>query len=75
MKFLKGTISEDEWVAFWEEVKRAGYTDEYIREEVFNLLFLYFYIKILTNSRILFLLFENQKYLKIFQNICIILFN
>ena len=29
-----GDISEDEWISFWEEVKKSGYTDEEIREEV-----------------------------------------
>jgi hypothetical protein len=29
-----GNISEDEWVAFWEAVKRAGHTEEEILDEV-----------------------------------------
>mgnify|MGYP002620469771 CR=1 FL=1 len=29
-----GAISEEEWIFFWEEVKRAGHTDKEISEEV-----------------------------------------
>lgn len=31
-----GTISEDEWMQFWEEVKRSGHSDDEIREEVYD---------------------------------------
>ena len=29
-----GAISEDEWMFFWEEVKKAGHTDQEILDEV-----------------------------------------
>ncbi len=29
-----GAISEEEWIFFWEEVKKAGHTDKEISEEV-----------------------------------------
>jgi len=31
-----GTISEDEWIEFWNSVKRSGHTEEEISEEVNN---------------------------------------
>jgi EF hand len=30
-----GTISEDEWLQFWEEVKKSGHSDDEIRDEVY----------------------------------------
>eukprot|EP01016_Furgasonia_blochmanni_P043033 TRINITY_DN578_c0_g1_i11.p3 TRINITY_DN578_c0_g1~~TRINITY_DN578_c0_g1_i11.p3 ORF type:complete len:116 (-),score=17.85 TRINITY_DN578_c0_g1_i11:367-714(-) len=32
-----GNISEDEWVAFWEVVKKSGHTEKEITEELDNL--------------------------------------
>jgi Ca2+-binding EF-hand superfamily protein len=32
-----GSISEDEWVEFWETVKSHGHSDEEIMEEIQNL--------------------------------------
>ena len=29
-----GDISEEEWMEFWQEVKRAGHSEEEIEEEV-----------------------------------------
>lgn len=29
-----GTITEDEWMEFWNSVKRSGYSEEEIEEEV-----------------------------------------
>lgn len=29
-----GGITEDEWLAFWEIVRKSGYTEEEINEEV-----------------------------------------
>ena len=34
-----GDISEEEWMEFWQEVKRAGHSEEEIEEEV-NIYFL-----------------------------------
>ena len=31
-----GTISEDEWLNFWNTVKKSGHTEEEISEEVSN---------------------------------------
>ena len=30
-----GTISEDEWLQFWNTVKQSGHTEEEISEEVY----------------------------------------
>lgn len=29
-----GTISEDEWLEFWNQVKKSGHTEEEISEEL-----------------------------------------
>lgn len=34
-----GQITEDEWMAFWEIVKKSGYTDREISEEVMGSVF------------------------------------
>jgi len=31
-----GTITEDEWMEFWNSVKKSGYSEEEIEEEVKN---------------------------------------
>ncbi|EGR33555.1 hypothetical protein IMG5_049300 [Ichthyophthirius multifiliis] len=33
-----GTITQDEWMEFWHDVKRQGYSEEEIEEEIENLL-------------------------------------
>lgn len=35
-----GTIEEEEWLEFWNEVKRTGHTEEEIEEEVYFLFLL-----------------------------------
>mmetsp|Transcript_66328 Transcript_66328/g.76964 ORF Transcript_66328/g.76964 Transcript_66328/m.76964 type:complete len:132 (-) Transcript_66328:119-514(-) len=33
-----GLITQDEWIAFWEEVKNSGHTEEEISDELDNLM-------------------------------------